>query len=164
MKNTLPRLFAPAALVLAGLATPALAGSEPIVVQSEAAMEAWTAEVTKDLERQLYLAQHKPGYLPKNGIVQLRFTLNDKGKAHNFEYMQKTGNMLTDRLARDAVRRLQDLDEAPVRNARDQTFVANIIFAESREQRDEFAKQLAKSERERLAANGGERTYIAIAL
>ncbi len=167
MKHAVPRLLAPAALALAamsGFASPALAKQEPIVVLSEAAMESWSSEITKDLERQLYFAQHRPGYQPKNGVVQLRFTLNAEGKAHGFEYMQKTGNKMTDRLAKEAVRRLRDLDEAPVENVLEQTFVANIIFAKSIEQRDAFAAELAASERERLAQNGGVRTYIAIAL
>ncbi len=167
MRYAYPRLLAPAALALAcatAVSAPALAGDEPIVVQSEAAMENWSAEITRDLNRQLYLSQPTPGYQPRNGIVQLRFTLNEKGNAHDFKFLQKTGHMLTDRLARDAVRKLRDLDEAPVYNVHEQTFVANIIFAESRKQRDEFAAELAKSERARLAANGGQRTYIAIAM
>ncbi len=167
MKYSVPQFLAPAALAVAGIAvpvTPALAGDEPIVVLSEAAMKEWSKDVSSDLGRQLYFAQHRPGFQPVEGIVQMRFTLDAQGNAQDFKVVRSTGHKMTDRVAKLALKRVDGFKEAPVKDVLNQTFLANVIFAKSEESHAELAAQLAASERERLAANGGNQIYVAIAL
>lgn len=167
MKTTLSRLLAPVALACvagAGLSVPAVAKDEPIVVQSQAALEEWTAEVSRDLSRNLRPGTSYSTFQPKSGIVQVSFTLNENGRAENFAFLSSSGNARTDGLAKHAVRQLRDLDEAPVQDVFEQTFLANIIFADSPAQRDQLIDQLAESERARLASGGEARTYLAISM
>ena len=145
-------------------ATPALANTaqQDIVVSPNRAMAEWRAEVSRDLSRNLDLAAEWNRYNPQTGIVQVRFSLDGNGKPVGLETYRSSGSVSTDRAAKWAVRRLHDLDRVPggVRNGA--MFQANIIFAQSRAQKDKLAGKLAWMEKKRLARNSGERNVIAL--
>lgn len=148
--QTLIKTTLAAALGLAAV-SPAIAGEEPIVVHSQAAMEQWSADVTHSLDRRLANAERQLRVKPVSGIVQLRFTLDSDGKPQAFETISSSGDRDTDTVARLAVRGLKQLDEAPVATADNQAFIANVIFANDREEEAKFVAKLAKMEGARLA-------------
>lgn len=139
-----------AALSIAAI-SPAMAGDEPIVVHSEAAMKQWQADVTRSFDRRLANAERQMLIRPANGIVQLRFTLDADGKPEDIETITSSGHRGTDAIARRAVQGLDQLDEAPVTNVADQVFIANVIFAQDSDQKTRLAAKLAKMEGARLA-------------
>lgn len=146
-----------AALVCAALtlplASPAVAGegAPDFVVQSEAAMKTWQKETTKDLNRYLQGAPVPVGTKLRSSIVQVRFTLDERGKAKNIEVVGGDGNGTAKRVARYAVRRLGNLNEVPIRKPQSAQFLANIIFADNPEQHSQLIAQLARGESSRFA-------------
>lgn len=158
MKTTLA-----AALSIAAI-SPAIAGDSEIVVQSQAAMQEWQKDVGKSLDRRLANAERQTRIDPVSGIVQLRFTLDAAGKPHDIEVMNTSGDVRTDTLAKRAVRGLTELADAPVANASQQTFQANIIFAEDARSYRKLAKALAASESVRMAQADSEGNVISFGL
>ncbi len=150
-----------AAMATLVLTAPAIAQDEQIVVESAAAMEAWTDVTERSLNRKLIGSERAMRVKPKSGIVQLRFTLDEEGRADNFKVYSSSGNNRTDKVAKRAVQSLSNLAEVPVRNARAQTFQANIIFANSEREHEELATILAKREAKRIAMGGSETTVVA---
>lgn len=148
--------LAPALALVAMLpiASAAQAGdaAEDIVVTSPEKMAAWKAQTNDALNRALESEPWRSNLRPAAGIVQLTFELDEAGKPDNIKLYSSTGSWSSIRTARKAVRRLGDLSDVPVTNARDATFIANIIFADSQEQYYEFASTLEQSERARLAS------------
>jgi len=96
--------------------------------------------------------------------VQLRFTLDASGKAHDIEVLNGSGDICTDLVAKRAVSGLSQLAEAPVADASSQTFQANIIFADDEVTYSKFAKALAKSEKGCMAQADSERGVISFGL
>ena len=143
-------------------AAPAIAGekSDGIVVRSQAALEDWQAETTKDINRALQHARIPNNAHPNNSVVQITFTLGADGKAENIEMLNGNGNWAARKSAMYAVRRLNNLDEIPVNNPQNAQFLANIFFASSKDMHKQLAAQLEKSERARVAAAGGTDKYI----
>ncbi|HSM53733.1 MAG TPA: energy transducer TonB [Erythrobacter sp.] len=160
--QTLIKTSLAAALSLAAI-SPALA-DEQIVVHSQAEMEQWKADVTRNLDRRLELAQRQMNATPRSGIVQLRFTLDENGRAENFQTLTSSGDRSTDMVATRAVRRVDNLDEAPIANADGQTFQANIIFANDFGEHDKLKAKLAKMESARLARNESEGKVVSFGL
>lgn len=156
--NSKHPLTAALALALAlPLAAPASAGDD-ILVTSTSAMQAWQKEVTRDLDQRLLIGEARTTGRAQSGIVQLRFALDANGRPANIETHFNSSGTTGERVAKWAVRRLSDLDEAPVRNAAGVRYQANIIFADSEEERVQFAGDLRDMERTRLAAaDPGER-------
>ncbi|GAA4049102.1 energy transducer TonB family protein [Parerythrobacter jejuensis] len=153
-----------AALITPVLVTPAMAGSgqQEIVVSPSSAMEEWRADVSRDLGRNLVLAERWAKHNPDSGIVQVRFQLDAKGRPANMQTYRSSGSVSTDRAARWAVRRLSDLDQGPAQASAGQVFQANIIFADSAAQKAHYAEKLAYIERRRLASAAAERGVIAL--
>lgn len=143
-------------------AAPALAGekSDGIVVTSQAKMDEWKAETTKDINRSLVNAPIPNNSRPNTAVVQIAFTLGDDGKPNNIEVLDGRGNWAARKAATYAVRRLDDLDQVPVTNAQNARFLANIFFAGTPEDYKALKTQLKKSEAQRLAAADGEDEYI----
>lgn len=156
--------FAPALALAAAvpLASPALAGEnhEDIVVTSRADMQAWQADATRTLNRALENNPRERNASPSSGIVQLTFEMGADGKPANIELYSRTTNWTSVRAARHAVRRLGDISDVPVSNAGNARFMANLIFANSAQQRDELAAELARSQSARFAAGDEEAGYI----
>ncbi|MDC0886459.1 TonB family protein [Altererythrobacter sp.] len=158
-------VFTPIALALDAIAlTPAGAnsGQDDIVVSTSRAMQEWRADVSQSLGRNLLLAERWAKHNPDSGLVQIRFQLDEDGRPSKMETYRSSGSVSTDRAAAWAVRRLNNLDDGPVRIASGQTFQANIIFAESEAQKDRFEEKLAYIERRRLASNAAEKGVIAL--
>ncbi|MEE1876603.1 energy transducer TonB [Altererythrobacter litoralis] len=160
--QTLIKTSLAAALSLAAI-SPALA-DEQIVVHSQAEMDQWQADVTRNLDRRLEAAQHDTNVTPKSGIVQLRFTLDENGRAENFQTLTSSGDRSTDMVATRAVRRLGNLDDAPVANAEGQTYQANIIFADNMREHDRLQAKLAKMESAHLARSESEGKVVSFGL
>lgn len=158
--------FAPALALSLGLplASPALAGVEhqDIIVTSRADMQAWQADATRTLNRALENNPRERNASPSSGIVQLTFEMGADGKPTNIELYSRTTNWTSVRAARHAVRRLGDISDVPVSNAQGARFIANLIFANSTQQRNELAAELARSESARFAAGGEESEYISL--
>lgn len=157
--QTLIKTTLAAALSIAAI-SPALADEQQIVVHSQSAMEEWQESVTHSLDRRLLTAKRQTRFTPTSGIVQLRFTLDADGAPQEFDFVSSTGDKRTDRIAKRAVSRLTQLDEAPVNNASAQTYQANIIFADSVEEHAKLAKKLAKKERAARLALGDSDTNV----
>ncbi|MEM8724571.1 MAG: hypothetical protein AAGE86_03525 [Pseudomonadota bacterium] len=134
--------------------------SDGIVVTSQVAMEEWQAATTADINRSLTRAPIPNNRRPNNSIVQIAFTLGDDGKAENIEVLSGNGNWAARKSATYAIRRLNNLDQVPVTNARNAEFLANIIFASSPEKHKALKAKLKKSEAARLAAADGNNEYI----
>lgn len=160
--QTLIKTSLAAALSLAAI-SPALA-DEQIVVQSQAEMDQWQADVTRNLDRRLEVVQEQANVTPKSGIVQLRFTLDANGRAENIQTLTSSGDRSTDMVAKRAVRWLGNLDDAPIANAEGQTFQANIIFAQDFREYGSLEAKLAKMENARLARNDGDSKVVSFGL
>ena len=157
MKSIIRNTLAPAMALGALAATvPATAGDQDIVVQSQPAMEQWSRDVTRSLNRQLVNVERLNNAVPRPGIVQVRFTLDENGRASDMTLLRSSGHAGTDSLAQKAVRKLRHLDEAPVRDVRGKLFQANIIYARDGYERDQLADELARSERSRIALGVNE--------
>ena len=162
--KTLTKTTLAAALSIAAL-SPAFAGEQgTIVVQSESAMQEWQQDVGKSLDRRLTTATRQTRVDPVSGIVQLRFTLDASGRAHDIQVLNGSGDSRTDAVAKRAVRGLSQLADAPVANASAQTFQANIIFADDARAYRKLAKALAASENIRMAQADSEGGVISFGL
>lgn len=156
-------LAAAVALAVATSTTvPAMAQNDTIVVESAGALESWSEAVSRSLDKRLVRAEKSLRANPKSGIVQLRFTLNEDGRAHDFKVYRSSGNIRTDLIAKRAVRSLSNLGDVPVRNPQAEQFQANIIFAEGVQEHKKLAKLLRKTEAKRLARGGVESTILTI--
>uniref|UniRef100_UPI00311D8BEA hypothetical protein n=1 Tax=Erythrobacter sp. TaxID=1042 RepID=UPI00311D8BEA len=62
------------------------------------------------------------------------------------------------------VRWLGNLDDAPIANAKGQTFKANIIFAQDFREHGSLEAKLAKMENARLARNDGDSKVVSFGL
>lgn len=151
-----------AALAMAAalpLAAPASAGDD-ILVTSTSAMQEWQQEVTRDLDQRLLLAEKFTSRRPQSGIVQIRFELDENGKPVNLDTVYNSSGVSGERTASWAVRRLSNLDEVPVANASGARFQANIIYAESPQQKAEYLAELRETRNTRFAASDGEAPVI----
>lgn len=144
--------------------SPAMADEADIVVQSTAAMEEWSADTARSLDRRLVNAERLSRVSPVSGIVQVRFELDDDGNPENLDVISSSGHRSTDGLAKRAVKGLRDLGGVPVANAGDQTFQANIIFASNEGEYAKLAYKLEKLETARLARNDAEGGVISFGL
>ncbi len=162
--NTLTKTAFASALALGAFTatTPAIAGDDGIVVQSQAAMEEWSQDVTRSLNRGLIQSERFSNTRPKSGIVQVRFTVGADGKAENVSLYRSSGHAPTDRVATRAVRWIARLGDAPVQNLRDQTFQANIIFAPDAPEHEALARKLEQMESARIASSGAEESVVTL--
>lgn len=152
-----------AALLLAvPVGTLASDKSDDIVVSPSAAMQQWQAETTQDLNQALRGGGVRYRGEPNNAIVQITFDLGEDGKAENVQLHNGEGNYFARKIAIRAVKRLDGLDKVPVSDPQDAQFLANIIFANSKDQMARLEERLEDMERARLASAGEDRTYIAL--
>ncbi len=144
------------------LATPAAAdeSATDFVVQSEVAMTKWQKETTADLNRYLMGAPHQLGTKLKSSIVQVSFTVDERGKADNVEVVGGNGNLAAKRAARYAVRRLGNLDEVPVQQPQNAKFLANIIFADDLVQHKRLIAELERDNNPRFALVRPDETTV----
>jgi len=158
-------LLTPVAIALSvATVSPAIAESEQdqIIVSSSTAMENWRGDISRDLGRNLELAERWAKYNPEPGIVQVRFQLDADGRPTDMVTYRSSGSVSTDRAAMWAVRRLNDLDQAPAASSKGATFQANIIFAETTVQKEKLSEKLAWIERKRLASAAGEANIVSL--
>lgn len=160
--NTLFKTTLASALTLGAITatTPAIAGESDIIVQSQAAMEEWSQDATRSLNRGLIQSERFSSTRPQSGIVQVRFTVDADGKAENLSLYRSSGHSGTDKVATRAVRRIGNLADAPVRDASRQTYQANIIFASDVDEHAKLAKKLDKMEQARLARGNSEEEVV----
>ena len=155
-----------AAIVLLAVplgASASMADDQDIVVRSDKALEEWKAEITSDLDKSLrHPSLNRRGMLPRESIVQVAFTLDAEGDADDVRIYSTDGNSAANHIAVRAVKRLRNLDEVPVTNPQETKFLANIIFANSERSFERLSERLQASERQRIAAEGSKRTYIAL--
>ncbi|WP_432201352.1 hypothetical protein ACRAQ7_03905 [Erythrobacter sp. W53] len=117
-------------------------------------MESWRQNATRDLNRKLELADRFRKTARPQGIVQVRFELDQDGRAVNMWTQSNTAGTSGEKAAKWAIRRMRSLDDAPGAGTNGRTFQANIIFATSLRQKEQLAAKLGKMERSRLAAGG----------
>lgn len=129
------------------LSSPAVGQELVVTVTPPTEMGVWSKTVTRNLDRRLV----RSGIGYASGIVQLRFTLDEEGHPENILLYRSSGNRHTDRVAINAVRGLNRLNESPVPNVYEQTFQANIVFAMEQHEYEQFTEELRLSEIERLA-------------
>ncbi|MFL0354909.1 hypothetical protein ACI5KX_00400 [Erythrobacter sp. GH1-10] len=151
-------LGALAAALALPLTVPVSAGEKtsaenaPIVVRSQAAMEQWQKETTKDLNRALARDPTSRKVRPNNSIVEVAFELGYDGKAENIRIVDGNGNWSARRAAKAAVRSLGTLDDVPVRNPEGTRFLAAIVFADDREIHEKLTAKVAQSREQRFAS------------
>ncbi|MEP2236123.1 MAG: TonB family protein [Alteripontixanthobacter sp.] len=150
------------ALTAPSLTAPAFAQRPEITVSTTTAMEEWRGDVTRDLDRNLKFAEKARGYQPLDGIVQIRFHLDDSGRPADLQFYRSSGSRASDKAAHWAVRRLNNLDEVPTAIDRGTVFQANIIFARSAEEHTRLARKLEAYERTRLASASPGSKVIAL--
>lgn len=158
--NTYTKIALAPALAFAAalpLTSPALAGGghEDIVVTSRADFQQWRADATRTLNQALKQnpAERRASSSASSGIVQVTFEMGADGKPANIELYSSTANWAAESSARYAVKRLGDLSDVPVSNPQGARFLANIIFADTIEERDDLARDLARSEAGRLVSS-----------
>lgn len=148
-------LIAPLALVgaAAGAADNRAHGedAQPIVVEKDATMASWKRAVSRALDRRLAAFERVHKIDPKNGVVELHFTLDEQGRAEGIVAAHSSGDARTDWLARRAVQSLTRLDEAPVPRAGARRFVARIVFADSPREKEALLARFASAKAARLA-------------
>ena len=163
--QSLCRLSAPALAM--GLAVPlasfpALADEKTqIEVTSPSAMKEWKSGVSRQLDRALRRTPERRTLVPDSGIVQIAFEVDDKGRPTNLRVKKNSANWSAARMARRAVKRIRTMAEAPITDVSEARFLARIVFADNRAQRDEMLRDIEKSERTRLAS-GAERDDLIV--
>ncbi len=167
--NTMTKLVSGAALAAAlvlPLAAPVAAGekSDDLVVRPVDAMDEWQKETTRDLNRALAFAPGATKVRPDNGIVQMTFTLGANGKAENIKLYNSSANLMAERIARRAVRKLDNLDQVPVRDKSEVKFLANMIFADNEDIKERLMAKLEKSENARLARANADGDYVSFGI
>ncbi|MEM1195559.1 MAG: hypothetical protein AAGH57_05600 [Pseudomonadota bacterium] len=169
--TTLRRLAAPAlafgavGMGLTGLAaTPALAGDEPtpIEVNSPSEMKRWKLEVSRQLDRALKRSNSRSSLAPESGVVQIAFVLDENGRADDLTLLSNSADWSAARTAKRALKRVRNLADAPVANAQEVRFLANIIFADNPVERDQLKRDLARSERTRLASGEAQSDFVVL--
>lgn len=144
-------------------ASPALAGNAtPIEVTSMPEMKQWQKEVSRQLDNALERAPSRNAIVPDTGVVQVAFKLGEDGRAEKLKTLSNSADWAAERMAIRAVKRLKTLAEAPVYNVQERRFLANIIFAETRAQYDELSRNLAQSERARIASSAAEDDFLVL--
>lgn len=151
--------FVKLALAATAMTVAAPAFADDIVVQTKPQMDQWSARVTSELNSALEKAEWHNG-ASKPGIVQLRFTVDQNGKAEDISVMRSSGNDRTDDNAITAVSLLDSLGDAPVSSVANRTFQANIVFARNDLQKVNFVKELRQSERDRMARGDAEEVIL----
>jgi hypothetical protein len=160
--NTLTARTLGAALLLSVPAVVAADHSD-IVVQPSPALDQWQADTSQDLTRALQRRGTQYSRQPaNNAIVQVTFAIGENGKPSEVEVYDGDGNWAANRIARRAVRTLQDLDQVPVSNPQNVQFLANIIFSDNERIHGQLVERLEQMEAERMASSGTARTYIAL--
>lgn len=158
-KSTITAAFGAAIMISA---PHAIAGEEQIVVAPSEAMAEWSADVTRSLNHRLQHTEALRRGTPVSSIVQLRFTLDENGRATDFTTHRSSGHRVTDRIAMRAVRGLDNLDQVPVSDTDGRVFQANIIFASDVFEHAKLASKLEQIERTRLARGGAEADVITL--
>lgn len=155
------KISLPAALAFAAV-SPALADEAPIYVVSQKAFEQWQDDVSSDLSRNLRNASYRQDGRIESGIVQIRFRLDEDGKPTDLSTYSNSTSTTARSIAYRAVRKLHNLDQAPVSGVRDAEFLANVIFARDELEHARLAAKLEQSEQARLASNGAEQRLVAL--
>lgn len=142
------------------LASPAVADvkNDRILVTE---MDSWQANATRRLNRALSRNPINQRGNPAPGIVQLTFTLNDKGSPTNVEVVSNTANRPAAQSAAYAVRRMGDLSDVPVADSGKAQFLANVIFANDKREKRELMAELQRTQ-SAWAANSAGATFIVL--
>lgn len=158
------RLFAGmAALVLCTSITVPLASQDITVKPGPRDHQTFVTKVAKDLDRELDRIYLSPRYHP-NGIAQVRFQIDDQGRAAGISMYRRSGDRIVDQAAMTAVRHLDDLGPLPAGYPDDQLVQVNIIIAASQPELGRLTRQLEKIEaaRMRQAVRSGTRPVLAL--
>ena len=155
----IPAIALAAMVPFAGVAQADEATNE-IIVTSQAEMAAWQKGATVSLNRSLASATDAPSALISDGIVQIAFVMGADGKPTDLEVISSDANWVAERAAKRAVRRLGDISDVPVVNAKDARFLANIVFADDAQEHAELMSEVKKSMGKALAS--GDNGYIVI--
>lgn len=141
-------------------AAPAIAGDEDkaIIVTK---MTDWKERANNKLNRALTRNPINRVGTPAEGIVQLGFRLDEKGRATDFKVLTNTANRPAVETAEYAVRRMGDLSDVPVANAQKALFRADIVFADDLATRNKLLAELNQKRRTQVASNAGGPVYIA---
>lgn len=147
------------------LAAPGLAaapeGDAPIFVRTGSAFAKWQDRVTAELDSAL--RDRAPVRdTDEDAIVQIAFTLDEKGKPTNLQFYNDEGDRTTRNNAMSAVRSLDSLAEVPVPNRDNVSFLANIIFSTDARQHKKLTARLEQMENTRLASKRVDRTFLAL--
>ncbi len=150
-----------AAAASVSLAAPATAGGDDNRAIIVTKMTDWKEQANKKLNRALTRNPINRVGTPAEGIVQLGFRLDDKGRPTDFKVLTNTSNRSAVETAEYAVRRMGDLRDAPVANTQNVLFRADIVFADDLAKRNELLVELDSKPRAQLAANASGNVYIA---
>ena len=155
----IPAIALAAMVPFAGIAHADEAAGD-IIVTSQAEMAAWQKGAMVSLNRSLAHSSDVRSAAISDGIVQIAFEMGADGEPTNLEVVSSDANWVAERVAKRAVRRLGDISDVPVANAKDARFLANIVFADNVKEHAELMSEVKKSMGKALAS--GESGYIVI--
>ena len=165
--NTFFKASALSAIATLMIAPASLTAGQPIDVHARVgpSITEWSSAVSQDLDRSLTAIANAPlqhRRLP-NGLVSVRFRLNEAGRPEAIEIAQKSGSAELDGIGRQAVARLQNVHALPSGVGKDQVFEANILIASDGV---EYDRQFAalRQRQETLAAARQEGRVLAFAV
>lgn len=137
------------------------AGDKQEIVVSSADMDWFRDKASRNLGRQLDLVSRVSRENPSDGIVQIRFTLDQRGRPAGLDVVTNTANVAAKRVAMRAVGLMRGLDKAPVTDWKSAQFQANIAFAENPLEKEKLLEQLQGREARRLASASSESSVVA---
>lgn len=154
-------LFPAAALVSLPVPSHAQDVQDTIEVRASSPMQQWQARTTDALNRNLSRAPALQRGFANEAIVQVAFTVDEKGRASDLRVLPGDGNFTARRAASFAVRRLQTLASMPAQSE-GRNVLANIIFYDNERSLRALEDRLFAAERERVASNGRFSDHVAI--
>lgn len=155
-------ILLPAAALLA-LPVPSYAQDvqDTIEVRASSPLQQWQARTTDALNRNLTRAPAMQKGFANDSIVQIAFTVDEKGRASDMRILPGDGNYTARRSAAFAVRRLHTLASMPG-DSEGRNVLANIIFYDDEHSLRELEERLFASEMARMASKGSLSKYVAI--
>ncbi|KWV91612.1 hypothetical protein [Erythrobacter sp. YT30] len=150
-----------AAAATFSLAVPATAGGDDNKTIIVTKMSEWKEQANKKLNRALTRNPTNRVGVPAEGIVQLGFRLDEKGRATDFKVLTNTANRPAVETAEYALKRMGDMRDAPVADAQKALFRADIVFADDLATRNKLLAELNQKRSTQVASNAGGPVYIA---
>ena len=149
MKNSIRKAIS-AFFVGSLMVVPAL--SQDIIVEPKrTTVDTFVENVSNDLDDQLRNVRMNSMSL-YGGVAQVRFHVDEDGNPTDVWFYKKARDRQVNRIAVNAINRLEGIDLASIGYPEDTVIQANVVIATTRGQGDRLLKKLERDEQARLAA------------